>query len=88
MGAFEAPARSIPEQTSFFRLQIEALPGLSSGVVNSLLSRIDLKQNSADPGKVRSLISELQAMIKNGKLTLDDVDPLLTTANQLLVLLG
>ena len=66
------------------RRQVKALPGLNHGNLNSLLVKLNLKNNNGDAGKVKSFINAVENMVSHGKITQADADPILAGAAELL----
>jgi hypothetical protein len=64
--------------------QVQSLPDPNSGQKNALLSRLDLKDNNGDIGKVQSFILAVQALVKTGRIAQSAADLLLRGADVIL----
>jgi hypothetical protein len=63
---------------------LEADGTLTNGEANSLLSKLDLKGNSGDAGRIQCFINKVNDLVSSGSLTAAEAAPLLAMANNLL----
>ena len=76
---------SVQQQVQIIQQQVGSLPGLNAGNKNSLLVKLELKDNHGDHGKVQAFIHEIKAFVKAHKISPADATTLVTEANELLV---
>jgi hypothetical protein len=76
---------SAEDQAANLRGLVEALGVLNQGQANSLLAKLDLKDNNGDAGKVQAFLNEVTDLLNNGVLTRAQADTLLGPGNTLLL---
>jgi autotransporter-associated beta strand protein len=80
--------KSLAEQAADLRAQVEGLRAtgvLNRGRANSLVVKLDLKDNGGDIGRVQAFLNEIAALLNAGILSRVEADALLTPGNILLV---
>lgn len=79
--------RSLAEQAADLQAQVAALwsaGALNKGQANSLLTKLDLKDNQGDIGRVQALLNEVDALVQAGILSPAQADALRGPGNILL----
>jgi hypothetical protein len=75
--------KSAQDQAADLQGLVEALGVLNTGQANSLLTKLDLKGNNGDAGKVQAFLNEVTDLLNNGVLTQAQADTLLGPGNTL-----
>jgi hypothetical protein len=80
--------KSLAEEAADLRAQVNALRAagvLNQGRANSLLVKLDLRDNNGDIGRMQAFLNEVGALIDGGVLSQAQADPLLGPGNVLLL---
>lgn len=80
--------KSVDQQAADLQAKVRALQTagvLNNGLANSLIVKLNLKDNNGDSGKVQAFLNEVQADLNAGILTQAQADDLLGPGNLLLL---
>jgi autotransporter-associated beta strand protein len=87
LASVEIKVKSLAEQAADLEAQVEALRVagvLNRGQANSLMTKLDLKNNNGDIGRVQAFLNEVNAYVRAGILTTEQANRLLGAGSMLL----